>query len=205
MNKNNEHKINKFFDDLPKDTQCIQYVINITKSILNNLERDEARNSVVETLLNFFDSDESPFGNNFDEIYAMPTNIKKIIRELSLASFENIDNDVDTYVASVVIINNFTVKTYSDYKRSGIKTGGVLNITIAFDDNILTFCNQYNFIPEKFNNVSLNKIYQNIKNDETQCKILSKMQKKSRMRKSEFKGFFKLLCCIPKIFNGYVY
>lgn len=135
----------------------------------------------------------------------MPTNIKTHIKSLELLNFENIDDDYDNYVDATVRINHFKVSTYSDYIISGYKTGGQLNVTISLGSNILNFENEYDFIPDRHNKNDLDTIYQSIKTNAEQSKVLSKMQVESGIDELKFEGFFKLLCCIPKIFNGYVY
>jgi hypothetical protein len=169
------------------------------------LKENETKNFVIAELLNFFDVDETPFGKTFGKLYKMPPNIKTTIKSLHLSSFTNIDDDDDNYVDATVKMNKFEVYTYSDYRRAGNKTGGQLNVQISLGANVLSFDNEYDFIPEHHNKNDLDKIYQNIKNDTDLNKILSKMQVESGLDEAKFEGFFKLLCCIPKIFNGYVY
>lgn len=205
MNQETETKINKFLNTFSDNQKCIEYIINYAKELLDDLKENESKKYLVDYLLDFFDEDETPFGKTFNKIYKMPTNIKKTIKSLELTSFTNIDDENDNYVEAVVKINNFKVYTYSDYRRSGHKTGGKLFVKISLGANILKFENEYDFIPDRHDTNRLNNIYKKIKNDKKINEILTKMQLESGLDEIIFEGFFKLLCCIPKIFNGYIY
>jgi len=205
MNDKQKEKIDKLLSGIETNEKCLKYIIEEAQYMLEELEKNEQKQCVIDDLLNLFDVNETPFDKQIHKIYNFPPNIKKTIKGLKLLSFVFVNNGDDDYIDATILIDKFKVYTYSDYRRAGNKTGGQLNVKISLNKHILKFNNVYDFIPESYNTHKLNNIYKNIQSDKEQSKILNLMQEESGFDADQFEGFFKLLCCVPKIFNGLIY
>lgn len=68
MDQEIKTKIDDFLETIPKNEECVKYMIDCITKISDDLNEIEARdnlikvkNDLIEDLLNFFDVDETPF------------------------------------------------------------------------------------------------------------------------------------------------
>lgn len=183
--------------------QYLKYIINETNEKLSSLEELIAELDIKEYLLDFFNENGYTIDDEtIDKIYTMPENIKEIIENMKIVSFEKADNKTDNYINVTIQINSIQIHTYVDYRRNGCKTEGTLDIIFDIGSHSITFGDDYDFISDSLcTKNKLDNIYNKIKKNNT----LKEMKKECNMSNDEFMGFLKLLFLIPKHWYGYIY